>query len=250
LGVAQTNAFQALLVTGAWDEAEREHAAWVAPDDLGADPVHAYCAVLLHSFRGDRAGVQALLPFLQAWHDTEAPQERAFAATSFAAAAMADGNPSEALAQAERALSYADALGFGSEAIRWVWPIAADSALALNDHNTASRLVNWLSGYPPGHIPPMLRAERQRIEARLLSASRDPSAEAAFERATTSFRQLGSPYHLAVELLDQAEHTATFGDSKRAVQLAAEAAAIAESLGARPLMDRAQRLAKGTPVST
>jgi class 3 adenylate cyclase/tetratricopeptide (TPR) repeat protein len=250
LGVAQTNAFQALLLTGAWDEAERELAAWVAADGIGADPVNAYCAVLLRSFRGDRNGVQAVLPLLQPWRDTEAPQELSYAATSFAAAAMADENHTEALAQAERALSYTDALGFGAEAIRWAWPMAADSALALKDHDTASRLVNWLGEYPPGHIPPLLRAERQRIEARLLAASGDPAAQAAFERATSAFRRLGSPYHLAVELLDEAEHTIDSEDSRRAQQLTAEAAAIAERLGAQPLIDKAQHLANDLPPAS
>ncbi|MBA2456706.1 MAG: hypothetical protein H0V48_09245 [Nocardioidaceae bacterium] len=53
-------------------------------------------------------------------------------------------------------------------------------------------------------------------------------------------RELGSPYHLAVGLLDRAEHLASNGDPEAAEPLAAEADAIAQRLGAKPLIDRAR----------
>jgi plasmid stabilization system protein ParE len=105
--------------------------------------------------------------------------------------------------------------------------------------------VDLLDQQPRGHIPPVLRAESQRIRARLHAAQADPSAADAFDAATQGFRQLGSPYHLAVGLLDQAEYLTATDDPQTAQQLAAEAEGIAERLGAQPLLKRVRRLLPG-----
>ncbi len=143
-------------------------------------------------------------------------------------------------------LSHFESLGLSSEPIRWSWPIAAEAALALGDHTEVSRLLGWFDDYPMGHIPPVLNAERLRLRARLLAAQREPLAGAAFDIATQAFRDVGSPYHLAVELLDHADHLAAVGDVAVAQRLAAEAATIADRLGARPLMGRAHRFTEWT----
>ncbi|MBA2531545.1 MAG: hypothetical protein H0V23_05490 [Nocardioidaceae bacterium] len=160
-------------------------------------------------------------------------------------AASAQGKWADVLTHAERSLSYTDALGLASESTRWVWSIAADAALALGDYAEVERLLGWLDEYPIGHIPPVLRAERFRIRARLLAAQADPEAGAAFDAATKAFRELGSPYHLAVGLLDHAEHLAATGNTGTAQQFAAEADAIAQRLGAKPLTARALALLPG-----
>ncbi len=64
-----------------------------------------------------------------------------------------------------------------------------------------------------------------------------------FESATQAFRQLGSPFHLAVGLLDHAEYHAAVGEADTAQRLAAEADSIAQRLGAGPVIERAVRLA-------
>ncbi|MBA2531364.1 MAG: AAA family ATPase, partial [Nocardioidaceae bacterium] len=234
LPVAVSNQVQAFLLTGDWDKAEETYS---SPDNPGTSP---YSAVLLRALRGDHAGIDDLLPVSeQDWLDTEDHQEVATAATAFAAAAACAGDLSRTLTQAQLALGNADALGLRNEGIRWAWPLAGDAALALGELAEVDQLIQWLDEHPPGQLPAVLRAERLRIHAKHLALQGDPQAGDAFNDATRAFRELKSPYHLAVGLLDQAEHVAN-ADLPAAHELAAEADAIARRLGAKPLRQRAE----------
>jgi hypothetical protein len=224
------------LLTGDWDKAEESFTSLDEPSTL------PYSAVLLRAFRGDLEGVDALLPANeQVWLETEEPQEIAVAATALAAAATCAGEHSRILTHAQRALSHADALGLRNEGVRWAWPLAGDAALALGELTLVEHLIQWLDDHPLGQVPAVLRAESLRVKAKLLVARNDPHADAAFEDAIRAFRELKSPYHLAVGLLDQAQH-AVSTDPGASQQLAAEADAIARRLGADPLRKRAQAL--------
>ena len=75
---------------------------------------------------------------------------------------------------------------------------AADAALAMNDIGAAREVVDWLDSQPWGRLPPILRANRARIWARLLHRSGDPEAPQAFVTAVVALREIGSPYHLAL----------------------------------------------------
>ncbi len=112
----------------------------------------------------------------------------------------------------------------------------------LDDQVEVDRLLDWLDSHLVGHIPSVLHAEGQRIRARLLAARGDPGSVRALEAATQAFRNLGSPYHLAVGLLDHAEHLTAIGDAQSAEPLVAEAQTIAQGLGAKPLLERVHRL--------
>jgi hypothetical protein len=80
----------------------------------------------------------------------------------------------------------------------------------------------------------------------MLAAAGDPGAAETFEAATRAFRDLGSPYHLAVGLMDHADYLAASGDQTTGRELATEAEAIAERLSARPVLSRAQELTAST----
>jgi hypothetical protein len=136
-------------------------------------------------------------------------------------------------------------MGIRSDPIRWSWPLAADAALAMNDTEAAREVVDWLDSQPWGMLPPILRANRARIWAGLLHRSGDSEATEAFVVAVVALREIGSPYHLALGLLDQAEFLAETGEAAVAQALTDEAQVIAEGLGARPLADRARRLVSG-----
>jgi hypothetical protein len=140
------------------------------------------------------------------------------------------------------ALEHASALGLRNEGIRWAWPLAADAALALGDDDEALRLIQWLDKYPPGHIPAVLRAERLRVHAKRLGSVADDQAGPAFDRGIQAFRELKSPYHLAVGLLDQAAYLSSIGEAQATERAAAEAVQIARRLGASPIQERAEAL--------
>jgi hypothetical protein len=213
-------------------------------DELADDPSMAVSAALLYAMSDDQVKLTAALTTLEIWADSEDPQDRAARASAQAAAAASTGDHKQALHHARQALGYVAALGLRSEGVRWAWPIAADAALMLGDETELAGLVSTLDGHRPGHIPPVLRAERLRIDARILANENDVTAAETFDAATRAFRDLGSPYHLAVGLLDHASYLQTTGNSAAAQQLAAEAVIIGEKLGASPLRERGHRITR------
>ena len=105
-------------------------------------------------------------------------------------------------------------------------------------------LLALLDSYQPGHLAPMLRAERDLVRARLAAGDGDADAAAAFTAAITSLREQSTPYHLAHGLLDHAEYLArVHGDAEAAATAIDEARDIAGRLRCQPLLDRADALA-------
>ena len=240
IGALTANLIQDLLLTGDWDEARRVYA-----DDLNDDPsgdrIVAWGAATLWAFTGDRPRLDVALATLELGV-TEDPQDQASTATALAASAALAGDSAEALRHALQAVDLADMMGLHSDTVRWAWQIAADAAIDLGDAAEVVRLLDFLDGHRPGHVPAVLRAEQQRIRARLMATENDRAAGEQFDFAVNALRDLGSPYHLAMGLLDSAEYRAATGDDRQALQLATEAGAIASELGARPLIERAARL--------
>ena len=177
-------------------------------------------------------------------------QDRAVAEYCFAAAAQLAGRLDQALRDALAALDLAEGLGLRSDAMVWGWPLAADVAHVLGDTAEVARLLERLDRHRPGRLPRLLRAERLLVRARVQAGEGDLGATAAFDTAVAAVREVGSPYHLAGALLDQAEHQVRVGTPTEAADAAAEAAGIAERLGARPLLARAQRLTQQTSASS
>jgi hypothetical protein len=141
-----------------------------------------------------------------------------------------------ALDRGRVAIHDGEKVGVSCEAIRWCWPLAAEAALELEDLDEVERLLAWTEEHPVGHLHPIVRCDRLRVQARLAAARGEPDADALFERAVASLRGLRSPYHLAIGLRDYAAHSANLGHPEAAQALAEEAHAIAEQLGARPLL--------------
>jgi hypothetical protein len=242
------NLIQALLLTGEWEEAAEVFETATTDDGLADNPSVAYSGTLLRALRGDTQGASALLPILDQLIGSEDPQDQAQRQTSVAATAMSAGDYGTAVAESRKTLALGDAMGIRSDPIRWSWPLAADAALAMDDIGAARELVDWLDSQPWGMLPPILRANRARIWAQLLHRSGDPEAPQAFTAAVVALREIGSPYHLALGLLDHADFLAATGEGAVAETLADEARVIAEGLGARPLADRARGLVSGTPT--
>jgi hypothetical protein len=64
----------------------------------------------------------------------------------------------------------------------------------LCDTATTGELLSLLGSWQPGHLPPILQAERDLTVARLAADDHDPSAAAAFATAVTSLRELSTLY--------------------------------------------------------
>ncbi|HLN04742.1 MAG TPA: hypothetical protein VK217_00585, partial [Acidimicrobiales bacterium] len=241
------NLIQALILVGSWREAEAVLAD-AATEGLASRSILAWVIVLLTALR-DGTSSEALAS-VELFATSEDPQDLASVSISHALASWAEGDMRGAFESARETLAHAGALGLSSEYVRWGWPLAAEAALRLGNRPEVNRLLDWLDGHPEGQIPRVLRAERLRIRARLEASGADGTAGARFEEAVAAFRELGSPYHLAVGLLDRAEYCSSIGEHELARELAAEAEEIAGELASRPLVRRASALLRGQETAS
>ena len=195
---------------------------------------------LLAALHGDAATAETMLTALADLRASEDPQDKALISIVEAFTAAARHHPQDALRHARTTL--ASALGISHEFQRWAWPLATRAAYDLNDTAATGELLTLLGGYQPGHLAPMLRAERDLVRARLAAGDGDQAASAAFTAAISGLREHSTPYHLAHGLLDHADHLTRLDDTDAAAAAVGEARDIARRLRCQPLTDRAAAL--------
>jgi hypothetical protein len=240
LPFAITNLVHALLLLGDWDTAERELSQTVESDELtGIDLLPCYLGWLA-ALRGDADTASTMLEALLDLRASEDPQDKALISIVEAFAAAAHDQPANALRHARDTLSHVGELGITHDCLCWAWPLAARAAHDLDDTTALGELLTLLDSFQPGHLAPMLRAERDLARARLADHHGDPHAAASFAAAIAGLREHGTPYHLAQGLLDQAQHLSRRGEADAAAAAADEARGIATRLRCRPLLDRAE----------
>jgi class 3 adenylate cyclase/predicted ATPase len=241
LAVATGNLAQALLMLGDWDAADAELTHAADSDALvGAEFLTCYRG-LMAALRGDTAAAQATLAGLGDLRASEDPQDQALVSLAEGFTADARRQPRAALGHARAILAHSGALGISHEALRWAWPLAARAAHELGDAAAAGELLALLDGCQPGHLVPMLRAERDLVRARL-AADGGLDAAAAFTAAISRLREQSTPYHLAHGLLDHAQYLRRTGDAAAAAAAVDEARDIGSRLRCQPLLDRAGAL--------
>jgi class 3 adenylate cyclase/tetratricopeptide (TPR) repeat protein len=237
LAGAIINLVNALLLLGDWDAAD-DALTETADSDGIADDEYIMCyRAWLAALRGDAGTAENVLAALPDMRASEDPQDKATISIVEAFTAAARGRPADALRHARGALTHADALGISVDALRWAWPLAARTAHELGDTAAARELLAQLDGYQPGHLAPMLRAERDLARARL--TGHDDDAEAAWTSAIASLREQSTPYHLAHGLLDHARHLSHLHHADAATSAISEASDIARRLRCQPLLDHA-----------
>jgi hypothetical protein len=193
----------------------------------------------LAALRGDPETAEITLAVLQEPPVSEDPQDMAMISLLEAFTAAARDQPENVLRHARGVLAHVETLGISAESQRWAWPLAARAAWDRQDTAATTELLTMLDSYQPGHVPPMLRAERDLCCARLASSGPGQAATAAFAAAISRLREHSTPYHLAHGLLDQAQHLARQADGDAAAAAVEEAADIARRLHCQPLLDRA-----------
>ncbi len=248
LGAAIMNVVEALIQIGDWPAAEAEITQAMDSDAL-ADMEDVICdRGWLAALRGDVGTAEAMRAALRSYRSSEDPQDQALTGLLDAFAAAARRQPADALRYARAILALAARVGISSVAPRWAWPLAARCASELGDTTAARELLDLLDSYQPGHLAPMLRAERDLARARLRAADTagDAAAAASLTAAIQRLREQSTPYHLAHGLLDHAEYLRSAGDAPDIDGAAAaaieEARAIAGRLRCQPLLDRADVL--------
>jgi class 3 adenylate cyclase/tetratricopeptide (TPR) repeat protein len=247
LATAIVNMATALMMLGDWDAAEAELTP--ADSDALADVEFLTCQrAWLAVLRGDAGTAQTVLAGLKDLRASEDPQDKALISILEGFTAAARGRPQDALRHAHAALAHADVLGISHDAQRWAWPLAARAAHDLGDTAITGELLSLLDSYQPGHLAPMLRAERDLTRARLTAADGDPGAAAAFATAIDRLRELSTPYHLGHGLLDHAQYLTRLHDTEAADLAISEARTIAGRLRCQPLLDRTTDVTHAGPT--
>src|SRR4051794_32319231 len=132
-------------------------------------------------------------------------------------------------------------------AASWALPLAARAAHRIGDRAVEQQVLDLLDSYRRPQLPPMLRAERDLVAARLTAD--DEVAADLLATAVAELREGSTPFHLGHGLVDLAEHLAALGRWDAAGPLLTEATALAEELGAAPLEARARAVSAQAPVS-
>ncbi len=227
---------------GDWDAAEAELTRTVDSDGLGDVEYLTLQRAWLAALRGDAATAGAMLAGLADLRASEAPQDQTMLGLTEAFTAAADDRAEDALRHARAVLARAGVLGMSHGQIVWAWSLAARAAHELSDAAATRQLLALLDTYQPGHIVPLLRAERDLARARHAARDGDEAAGEAFASALAGVRERGTPYHLAHGLLDHARYLMSRGDGDAAAQAVDEARVIGRRLGCRPLLDRADAI--------
>ncbi len=203
--------------------------------------------VLVH--RGDPVGARRPLALFEAARDSDDLQERAEYALAASVLAYEEGKYADALASAEVAMEGAEALGWGHEVGKEGFAVAVESALALDDRDKARELLDLVEDLPRGEIPQSLRTYGSRFRARLAALEGDTErADQWFRGSAGSFRELSTPFPLAVTLLEHGEWLIEQGRVDDAHPLLTEARDIFERLEAKPWLDRLIRMSAGRLV--
>jgi class 3 adenylate cyclase/tetratricopeptide (TPR) repeat protein len=257
LSYAIGNLAESLMGLGDWDAAEAEIKQAIDSGEL-PETEPALRLALMAAMRGDAVAAEGILATLPDLRASEEPQSQAAVSGVEAMVAAARGAPEEALRCARQSFVHLDAIGFSS--MEWTWALAVRAAFELADHAAVRELLTMLDSRPPGHVPSMLRPERDLARARLAVAAGDQAAGPLFASAISGLRELSTPYHLAHGLLDQAGYLTGLQDAtgpanapgldNTAAQAIDEAQAIGRRLRCQPLLDRAAALKPTTAVAS
>jgi tetratricopeptide (TPR) repeat protein len=239
-----TGATYSLLAIGRWDNAlawanEARGAEEMASLELWASTLLALTP--LHVHRGDLGAARLLLESMMSAKESEDWETRAEFAGATAEVLLAEDRPAEALAAAEEFLATRAqlAIGLTNGHVKKILVQAVEAALELGDTARAEELLALVRAARPGQVTPWLRAQVARLSARAAAATDENEVvESAFEAAEAGFRDLGTPFDLAVALTEHAESLVARGRQDKAGPLRAQAREIFEHLQARPWIAR------------
>jgi class 3 adenylate cyclase/tetratricopeptide (TPR) repeat protein len=228
-----------LYLRGEWDAAMAALAE--IPEEARSQPQYSLFLLLptarIYAARGALDGAEALLAPLAGSEASLDIQIRVTFAVAQAIVLNARGRSDEALAACERV--WADrGTGVARLYLDEALVEAVEAAFALGERERAEALLREVEGLHPGERSQHLNAHDDRFRARLAAGD----AEERFRGAVNLFRELGTPFWLAVTLLEHGEWLAAEGRQDEAGPLLAEATGVFEHLGAVPWLERARRI--------
>jgi predicted ATPase/class 3 adenylate cyclase len=220
----QYGPISAFVLLGEWADAlSRESNAEVeSVDSIRSLLLHL---VFVECARGAVSGARDRLDRASSLRESEDPQVRRGYALAEAHVLRAEGRLHEAFAVAEPGIGNAD-LGVTFITVKLCLVEALEAAYALEDREKVEELIARIDALRPGERPPLLEAHAHRFRSKLAGD------DAGYRTAAALFRELETPFWLAVTLLEHGEATGSEA-------LVTEAREIFERLGATPWLERA-----------
>jgi class 3 adenylate cyclase/tetratricopeptide (TPR) repeat protein len=211
-----------LLMLGHWDEviAIRSDFTQEQIDAGGVVLSLLQSALDVYCRRGELDEARRLLAQFARLERSSDMQDRSAHLSALTVLGRAEGRFEDALASGVAILEVVPTLGLREQGVKQALVDAIESAITLGESDRANELLAFIDATPPGRRPPYLDAHVKRLRARIAGDA------AGLDDAARRFRELESPFSLAVTLLDKAE---TVGDD----EARAEATAILERLGAK-----------------
>ena len=121
-------------------------------------------------------------------------QARAVLISIQACAHRAEGLYKESLAEGEEAMAARNFLSAHHQCVKLGFSEAVESAFALGDLDRVAEMLRPLAGLRAGELPPFLKAQLSRFEARLLAARGEPAmSNAASSRRPRSSASSACP---------------------------------------------------------
>ena len=246
-----------LIALGRWDEALAFVDEARAAEELDAMQwagIRVVELVLIHVRRGDVETARQVFEVAKARTDEHNDEIRVRVESVELELLIAEGRHSEALRRAIQLLDLLPVLGLPDIGLKGTIARGVEAAFELHDLEAADAILALVHQASPGLVMPSLRAHAARLGARACALRADhDSVEAGFEAAVAQFRDLGMPFELGVTLLELAEWLDGEGRQEDAAAHGIESRSLFEQLGARPWLDRVERLlARGSsmPLAT
>jgi tetratricopeptide (TPR) repeat protein len=241
------------FMLGNWDEALA--VVGEIPEDVFSQtrfPFVSYLgntvAILAH--RGELAEAERLCHRFAELHQSADVGERTAYGWARSTLLLAQGRAAEALVIAEEAWELRDAAGIGSETMKEAFPVAVAAAFRVGDTAAVERLLRTVDDPRPGGLPQLIRAQTLRFRAQAAAGEGDGErAERLFRGAAGLFRELATPFPMAVTLLEHAEWLTAQGRGDDAEEGLVEAAEVFASLAATPWLERLERVRAGDVVA-
>jgi predicted ATPase/class 3 adenylate cyclase len=232
---------------GRWDETVKMMSElqpeWFSHTRAAFNQGYVAFGVAAHVHRGDLdAAAMHLMRFAELETSADIQDMTEFACGK-ACLLLAEGDADGALRSAEEAISGGRALSFVDHRVKESVVTAVEAAFAMGDLAKVEELLDTVRSLPPGRRTPFLEAHTSRLGARL-SAVRGGEGDvaSAFKGAVGLFREMGVPFWMAVTLLEYAEWLIGQGRVDEATASLIEAREIFERLGARPWLERLERV--------
>ena len=233
----------ALFRLGRWDEAadNGERLLTEAADDLPVLTETCLVLAMLHGERGDRTALDRVAKFVGRPETADA-QVRDFGLVGQAVVAQVRGQHREALETALRLLPESD-----PTSRPYAYRQALEAAWALEAHDEVERIVRKVESLPPVMVPPSLRADATRYTGLLAARGGDPAAIECLDAAIAILRGLGYRYEAARIVLERAEILLGADRGQEAPPDLRDARLTFAELGARPMLERLERVIGARP---